>query len=105
MDSDRLVTTDRLYTFDARDALGFIRDIPDRHNTVLIVGHNPAFTDLCNDLAGAGLDNLPTAGFARLACDVDHWRAVTDGCAELTTLVTPKMLRVREPDPDNDWYR
>ena len=105
IDEGLLKSDDALYTFDARRVLAFIRGLNDRHTTVLLVGHNPAFTDLCNDLADAGLDNLPTAGFAKLACDVDHWRSVTDGCAELETFVTPKMLRVRKPDPDSDWYR
>jgi len=94
-----------LYTFDAREVLNFVRGISDKYETVLIVGHNPAFTDLCNDLSDAGLENLPTTGFAKLSCNVNHWRSVSDGCAELESLVTPKMLRVRKSDPENDWYR
>ena len=105
IDAGLLSVSDVLYEFDAREVLAFIRGLNDHHETVLIVGHNPAFTELCNDLADAGIDNLPTAGFAKLACNVDSWRTVTDGCAELVTLVTPKMLRVRKPNPDSDWYR
>lgn len=105
MNADNLITHEDLYTFDSRRVLAFVRDIPDRYETVLLVGHNPAFTDLCNDLSDAGIENLPTAGFAKLACDVDHWRSVTDSCAELVSFVTPKMLRVRKSDPDSDWYR
>ncbi|MFK8031061.1 MAG: histidine phosphatase family protein [Gammaproteobacteria bacterium] len=105
IDEELLVSTEALYTFDARRVLSFVRDLSDSFSTVLIVGHNPAFTDLCNDLSDAGLENLPTGGFAKISCDVDHWRSVTDGCAELVSLVTPKMLRVRKSDPDSDWYR
>lgn len=102
---EELTVAEELYTFDARRLLAVVRDISDQHDTVLIVGHNPAFTDLCNDLADAGLENLPTAGFAKIACNIDRWRSVTDGCGELVSLVTPKMLRVRKSDPNSDWYR
>ncbi len=102
---DDVVSSEELYTFDARKVLNYVRGLSDRLDTVLIVGHNPGFTDLCNDLSDAGLENLPTSGFAKLSCDVDHWRSITDGCAELVSLVTPKMLRVRKSDPETDWYR
>ena len=105
IDEQVLSLDDALYTFDARRVLAFVRGLMTASTPYMLVGHNPAFTDLCNDLADAGLDNLPTAGFAKLACDVGHWRSVTDGCAELETFVTPKMLRVRKSDPDTDWYR
>ncbi len=105
IDPTLLKSEEELYTFDSRRVLAFIRRLSDRYHSVMLVGHNPAFTDLCNDLADAEIDNLPTAGFAKIALNVDNWRTVTDGCGELVTLVTPKMLRVRKPKPDSDWYR
>jgi len=94
-----------LYEFDARRVLRWIRGLDDSLDSVLVVGHNPAFTDLCNDLSGTDLENLPTCGFAVIECDVTQWRRVTDDCGKNVSLITPRMLRDEKILPEHHWYR
>ena len=100
-----LQTMDALYTFDSRKLLREIRLFEHRYNDLLIVGDNPAFTELVNELAVEDIDNLPTCAVAELICDVSSWGDVKDGCAELVSMITPKMLRSKKPKHTSDWVR
>ena len=40
----------------------------------------------------ACLDNLPTAGFAQLALDIDAWSDLQPGCGRLVDQLFPKEL-------------
>ena len=61
-----------------------------------MVGHNPAFTELINYLAGPGaLDNLPTAGWAELSLALDDWSGIygQEGKGQLVYRLFPKDLQ------------
>ena len=50
-------------------------------------------TDLINWLCGASvLDNLPTAGFARMELDIEHWSELVEGCGTLVDTLFPREL-------------
>ncbi len=56
----------------------------------LIVAHNPALTDLANDLAHAGIENIPTAGLVGIELPVDYWAQVLPGIGKLVSFDYPK---------------
>ncbi len=84
---------DALYTFDAADLLHFCRELDDQHTRAVIVGHNPALTDFCNDLAAAGIDNIPTCGYVAIELAIDHWRDLSNGCGTLQAFLYPKLYK------------
>lgn len=81
---------DRLYTFASEALLNFLRSLDDRIEAPLIVGHNPALTDVCNELATSGIDNIPTCAYVSLLYDASSWRQLTAGSCELQYFVKPK---------------
>jgi len=82
-----------LYTFSATEVLDWLSERDDGLDAVFIVGHNPAFTDLVNELVGQHvLDNLPTAGFASLRLEIDHWGDILQGDAVLERTLFPRQL-------------
>jgi phosphohistidine phosphatase len=88
------VTEEALYTFAADDLVAWLAHQDDNDGRLFIVGHNPAFTDLINWLCGAVvIDNLPTAGFARLSLDVDSWSTLRQGCGSLEDRLFPRELK------------
>ena len=90
---ERHLTDGALYTFDWRDLLEWLQQVDDDPESVFLVGHNPALTELCNQLVGRrALDNLPTAGYLRLHIDVDHWRDLREGRATLEDYLFPRDL-------------
>ena len=86
-------TVEDLYTFAADDLLVWLSGQDDNRESLFIIGHNPAFTDLVNWLCGSDvLDNLPTAGFVRLELDVGSWSDLRRGCGRLEDSLFPKEL-------------
>lgn len=86
-------TEEQLYTFSSDDIFDWITGQDDGRDALFIVGHNPALTDLVNELAGEYcLVNLPTAGYVQLALSIDHWRDLLHGCAVMDHVLFPKQL-------------
>jgi len=89
------ITTPTLYTFNYREVLRWIAAQPDDTDSLALVGHNPAFTELVNFFVGPGtLDNLPTAGWAALSIPIDEWSQAPDakGEGEFVYQLFPKSL-------------
>lgn len=65
-DMDSAVETrfaEEAYTFDGRDLVGIVRDLPGSVTTVALVGHNPAVEELVEDLTGEWVP-MPTSALA-----------------------------------------
>ena len=89
------ITEPALYTFNYREVLRWIAAQPDDTDSLALVGHNPAFTELVNFFVGPGtMDNLPTAGWAALSIRIDEWSQAADarGEGELVYHLFPKTL-------------
>ena len=90
------VVTPALYTFNYRGVLDWVAQQPGAQRHLALVGHNPAFTELINYLAGPGtLDNLPTAGWAELSLALDDWSKIhgEEGKGRLVFRLFPKDLQ------------
>lgn len=84
---------DALYTFDYQDLLHWLQNYVGESDSCFLIGHNPALTDLCNQLVGRlAIDNLPTAGYLQLEIPVDSWRDLSDGTATLIDWQFPRDL-------------
>lgn len=57
---------------------------------VMLVGHNPGFTVLCNYLSNANIDNMPTCSVAQIQFDTDGWESITDHSGKLLEFDYPK---------------
>ena len=63
-----------LYTFDEADLIDWIAAADDDLDSIAIIGHNPAMTDLANFLCPSlTLPNLPTAGWLWFSFDDCSW--------------------------------
>ena len=87
------ITDGALYTFSWEDVLAWLQDQSADEDSLFLIGHNPAFTELCNQLvARPALDNLPTAGYLRFSIDIDCWSDITEGIASLDAWLFPRDL-------------
>jgi len=82
----------KLYTFSADALLAWCRKLDDAVDDVLVVGHNPALTDLCNRLGDRELNNIPTCGFVRLELPISHWRDAGKRRGITSAVLVPKEL-------------
>jgi len=61
-------------------------------SSVMLVGHQPAWSETLSLLVGGGEFRFPTAAMARIDVNVDRWDDIEPGLGELRWLVTPKEL-------------
>ncbi len=62
-------------------------------NSLMIVGHNPGFTDFANFLSPGLTHNLPTAGVVSVSIDQDHWNLYEQPKTELLVHDWPKKIQ------------
>lgn len=83
--------TEDLYTFNASLLLRFIKNLPDKYDSVLIFGHNFAITDVVNSHGSIAIDNVSTCGFVHLKFDINSWTDLKKGTTE--KVLFPKSLK------------
>jgi len=73
----------------------------DEAQALLICGHNPGLQDVLLELVAPGKENdlfreavvkFPTATYAVLECDIDHWADLKRYCAKLVHFARPRDL-------------
>lgn len=79
----------RIYEATAGDLFEVARELPERFDRVLLVGHNPGFEDLLRALTGE-IRAMPTAALARVELDIDDWQSANFNCGKLIDLFEPK---------------
>ena len=88
---ESLEVTDQLYDFSGDEVLGFIENLDNELETVMIFGHNHAFTHIANSLGNTYIENVPTTGLVQLKFDIDNWRSLIKGNTQQT--IFPKHLK------------
>lgn len=87
----KLQITKELYDFSGEDVLRFLKNLDNQYETVLIFGHNYAFTHVANSLGSIAIDNVPTTGMVQINFNSDRWEGITKGTTERT--IFPKQLK------------
>jgi len=85
-----IVIDDNLYFSGARGMIGVLERVDDQHRKVMLVGHNPAMTDLMNHLCDARVYNMPTCAIAIIGFDMESWQRVRSTDGELLGYDYPK---------------
>ena len=82
-----------LYTFSWEHLYGWVHRLDDAMDAVVILGHNPAITDFCNEMGNTYIPNVPTCGYAQLVFPISSWRELSTGSGKLVTFLTPKTVQ------------
>lgn len=86
-----------LYLAEPEEIMAAARAASAALSSLLIVGHNPGFELLYDQLAGqapvpADAKSFPTAALARFDCDIDTWQALSADTVRLASFVRPRDL-------------
>lgn len=88
---EELQTDDEMYMAGVNNILEIIKSVPDKVDSLMLFGHNPGLTDLCNYLSKTEyIDNIPTAGYVEFQFDVSSWKEVSYQSGQLKTFDFPK---------------
>ena len=80
---DKIVLKKELYTFELSKLLDFIFNISEDYNSVICVGHNPAFTEAISYLSKTDFLHLPTSAWAQLIFSQTKWKNISNGKLKL----------------------
>jgi phosphohistidine phosphatase len=83
--------THQLYDFSGHNVIDIIKQMPDKLDRAMSVGHNHAFTSMATMLGNRYIDNVPTCGFVQIEFDVDSWDKIVLGKTVQT--VFPRDLK------------
>ncbi|MCH8302968.1 MAG: histidine phosphatase family protein [Proteobacteria bacterium] len=81
---------ERLYLAGVQRIIDLLCEQDVGFNSIMIVGHNPGFTDFANYLVPGLTNNIPTCGVVSVIIDTDDWNLKADKNAELVTYDYPK---------------
>jgi len=84
---------DELYEVSAGEVVRFITRLPEDLNTVLLFGHNPAFTSVANIFSENYIANIPTCGIVHIAAEVQTWSGFEPAKASVSGFFYPKQLK------------
>jgi phosphohistidine phosphatase len=73
-----------------------IKELDDDKNSLMLFGHNPAITNICNEL-GEDLffDNVPTCGIVSLTFNISSWKTLALKTGILDFYQFPKDFKQR----------
>lgn len=82
----------RIYEAYATTVLQIIQAQPNNYETILIFGHNPAFTMIANMFKGGDhIDNVPTCGIVKVMIEKKNWKNFTPKNGLVTAFHFPKQ--------------
>ena len=84
---------ERLYHAGIQKIIEVLNDQDAGFNNIMIVGHNPGFTELANLLVPGLTHNIPTCGLVSVQFDSEDWNLESIDPAELVVYDYPKKSR------------
>ena len=80
-----------LYHPSPEDVFKVIKTLDNTIETVLIFGHNPAWTTIANTFSDEYIANIPTIGIFKITSAIDSWNEFSDKNGKFSEFYYPKM--------------
>ncbi len=91
---DRFQLEERVYEASLDELLNLVQEQDDAFNHLMFFGHNPGFTNLCNELSKElFFDNLPTCALVSLSFDIKNWENLRAKSGDISFYQFPKEFK------------
>ncbi|MGB6340274.1 MAG: hypothetical protein WBF32_10905 [Candidatus Aminicenantaceae bacterium] len=88
-----IMVKDALYNEMSPEALLYVvRQVDNRFKSIMLIGHNPAFTDFASHLVRGFDQDIPKTGIVGIQFQKDSWKDVSKGSGKLEFFEYPKRL-------------
>lgn len=87
---EKIRYSESIYEFSANVLIDVIEHLDDVVNKAMLIGHNPALTDLANYFGDKPISNIPTCGVFCADLDIPSWVKISDHCGKLNFFEFPK---------------
>jgi phosphohistidine phosphatase len=90
----KVTLTDSLYAAGPDAYIDVLRNLQNKYNTVLVIGHNPGLEELVKILSGEEHHVMPTCALAHIRLDIQSWSDIVQmtGKGRLVRLWNPHKL-------------
>lgn len=90
-DLQKVQIVEDLYDFSGASVQSYVESLDDSLNTVMIFGHNYAFTNLANRWGDQYIENVTTSGLVQIGFEEAKWKSISKGKTE--QVIFPKYLK------------
>ena len=90
---DEVRFEESIYEAPYENLLKVIKDIPNIHKTVFLMGHNPGLCDLINFLLDKHFENIPTCGIVEIDFNAKSWQDISKENSNLVSFEYPKKYQ------------
>ena len=90
---DKISIEEKIYSGNEDDVFDLIFGVPNTIEQLLIVGHNPTFTNMANNFLENPLEWLPTSGVVCIEFKTDKWENIFKAKKTTKFVISPKMVR------------
>ncbi|MCK4793184.1 MAG: histidine phosphatase family protein [Desulfobacteraceae bacterium] len=94
---EKIRYSETIYLSGKDEIIHVIRDINDAVKKAMVIGHNPAFTDLANYISDQRISNIPTCGVLCMDFNISSWEKMGERCGKVTFFEFPKKHASRSP--------
>lgn len=95
-EKDRIKTDKRIYHADEEELLQVLSELSENQEVVVLVGHNPGFTNFANSLFKEHIMNIPTCGIVAGKLKIKSWKEIKAGCGKLEFFDFPKKHKKKD---------
>jgi phosphohistidine phosphatase len=91
--SHEIMVKDALYNEMSPEALLYlVRQVDDRYKSIMLFGHNPAFTDFASHLVKGFDQDIPKTGIVGIQFQRNSWKTVSKGSGKVKFFEYPKRV-------------
>ncbi|MDX5348907.1 MAG: histidine phosphatase family protein [Hymenobacteraceae bacterium] len=92
-DVDKIEVDERIYRAEKHELVELLQSMPDYVQSLMLVGHNDAITDLANSLSPEQVASIPTSGVVCLTFNSDSWLNISKEVATFHFFDFPKNYK------------
>ncbi len=82
-----------IYEAEVSTLVDLIKNFNNSLYHVIIIGHNPGFTNLCNFLTSEHIENVPTCGIVHIDLRTESWEDIKPHNGKVIDFNYPKKIR------------
>lgn len=90
---EKIVEEDRLYDNTVRELMKVIHGVDNKVDYLMLIGHNPSFTETANLLCDYSVDNIPTCAVFAIDFDMEGWSQLKTATGEFKFFEYPKKYK------------
>jgi phosphohistidine phosphatase len=92
LDPSQVIENEELYEASVRTLLNQIHKLDNSLKSVIIIGHNPAITHLCEHLSKNEIGNLPSGSMVHLSFTNLSWKELEKGTCYVEEIKFPNQI-------------